>query len=118
MPHETDHYVLICETCQGLVSADAAKDALDSQLPDGFKTRLIACMAGCERPMTVGLQAPGKAQYLFGDIQTDKDLTALAEFARQYRDTPDGWTSASDRPPALLTKTLSRLPCLPSEDEA
>jgi len=45
----SDHYVLICSTCQGTMSAEAAQDALDAQLPDGFETRMVACMAGCER---------------------------------------------------------------------
>jgi len=67
-------------------------------------------MAGCDRPMTVGLQAADKAQYLFGDIADDTDLQALIEFAHQYRDSASGWTSASDRPPALFYKTLSRMP--------
>ena len=100
------------------MSAEAAQDVLDARLPDGFETRMVACMAGCERAMTVGFQAPGKAQYLFGDIQSPADLSALAEFAHQFRDSEDGWTSASTRPLALYTKTLSRMPCLPPEDMA
>ncbi|NOE24765.1 MULTISPECIES: DUF1636 domain-containing protein [Ruegeria] len=110
----SDHYVLICSTCQGTMPAEAAQDALDAQLPDGFETRMVACMAGCERAMTVGFQAAGKAQYLFGDIKTSHDLDALVEFATQFGDSDDGWTSASDRPPALFAKTLSRIPALPS----
>ncbi|WP_298935093.1 DUF1636 domain-containing protein [uncultured Ruegeria sp.] len=116
MSDTPDHFVLICSTCQGPVAAETAQKLLDEQLPTGFATRLIACMAGCERPMTVGLQAKQKAQYLFGEITSLKDLTAVAEFAHQYLDSEDGWTSASERPPALLTKTLSRLPCLPAKD--
>ena len=113
-----DHFVLICGTCKGPIPPHEAKEALDGQLPEGFSTRLIDCMAGCDRPMTVGLQAKGKAQYLFGDIQSPADLSALAEFAHQFRDSEDGWTSASTRPLALYTKTLSRMPCLPPEDTA
>jgi predicted metal-binding protein len=113
-----DHFVLICGTCNGPIPAHKAKETLDSQLPEGFSTSLIDCMAGCDRPMTVGLQANGKAQYLFGDIQSPADLSALAEFAHQFRDSEDGWTSASTRPLALYTKTLSRMPCLPPEGTA
>ncbi|MBO9433093.1 DUF1636 family protein [Ruegeria sp. R13_0] len=113
-----DHFVLICGICNGPIPAHKAKETLDSQLPAGFSTRLIDCMAGCDRPMTVGLLAKGKAQYLFGDIQSPADLSALAEFAHQFRASEDGWTSASTRPLALYTKTLSRMPCLPPEDVA
>ncbi|WP_050603872.1 DUF1636 domain-containing protein [Ruegeria sp. 6PALISEP08] len=110
-----EHFVLICSTCQGRMTAEAVQTALDDRLPDGFEIRLIACMAGCERAMTVGFQATGKAQYLFGDIETANDLTALVEFATQFGDSKDGWTSASDRPPALFAKTLSRIPAMPSQ---
>lgn len=113
MTRNADHFVLICSTCQGEIEASAAQSLLDASLPDGFATRLIPCMAGCERPMAVGLQAEGKAQYLFGDIQSITDLDAIATFAHQYRDSESGCTSATDRPPALLFKTLARLPRLP-----
>ncbi len=112
----SDHFVLICATCMGPIPAKQAQKILSHQLPGGFNTHLIDCMAGCDRPMTVGLQAKGKAQYLFGDIQTTDDLSALAEFAHQFRESKDGWTSATNRPLALYTKTLSRMPRLPTED--
>ncbi|NVO56331.1 DUF1636 domain-containing protein [Rhodobacteraceae bacterium B1Z28] len=116
MSEYPDHYVLICSTCQGPLAAETAQRTLDESLPDGFTTRLIPCMAGCNRPMTVGFQTTDKAQYLFGDIQSSADLTALAAFACQFQNSVDGWTSASERPPALFYKTLSRIPRLPAED--
>lgn len=73
-------------------------------------------MAGCARPTTVGFQAVGKAQYLFGGIQTSRDVEALAEFAHQYQNSADGWTNATDRPRALISKTLSRLPHIQLEE--
>ncbi len=113
MTDTPDHFVLICSTCQGPIPADIAKAVLDAALPARYETRLIRCMAGCARPMTVGVQAVGKAQYLFGDIETQADLKAVVAFAHQFGDCADGWTSASDRPPALFYKTLSRMPRLP-----
>jgi predicted metal-binding protein len=67
-------------------------------------------MAACDRQLTIGFQAYGKASYLFGDIDGAVDTAAIAEFALQYRQSVDGWTSASERPAALYTKTLARLP--------
>ncbi|MDA7966711.1 DUF1636 domain-containing protein [Ruegeria sp.] len=110
MHDDTDHFVLICSTCTGTASADAVQDRLTDKLPSGFAIRHVACMAGCAHPITVGFQAAGKAQYLFGDIQTTQEIEALADFAVQYRHSNDGWTNATDRPRALLTKTLSRMP--------
>ncbi|CUH41892.1 DUF1636 family protein [Ruegeria atlantica] len=113
-----DHFLLICETCEGPDRADSLRAALASKLPSSFDVRSISCMAGCGRPTTVGFQALDKAQYLFGDIQSAEDLDALAEFAHQYHRSGDGWTNATQRPPALLEKTLARLPRLKLETSA
>nr|WP_321254557.1 DUF1636 family protein [uncultured Ruegeria sp.] len=110
MSDATDHILLICSTCNGDFSADKIRSSLLDALPSRFAIRSVDCMAGCARPTTVGFQATGKAQYLFGDIRTPHDIAALAEFALQYQNSADGWTCASDRPSALFDKTLSRLP--------
>ncbi|WP_377190936.1 DUF1636 family protein [Ruegeria meonggei] len=115
MPDTSDHFLLICSTCTGALTNDDLRGALTGKLPGGFAIRTVACMAGCDRPTTVGFQAVGKAQYLFGDIQTTQDMDALAAFALQYSNSADGWTNATDRPRGLMTKTLSRMPCLGSE---
>ncbi|WP_372573400.1 DUF1636 family protein [Ruegeria jejuensis] len=115
MPDTADHFLLICETCKGGPSVGSMRDMLANRLPKGFAIRAIDCMAGCDRPATVGFQANNKAQYLFGDIQTAQDIDALAQFAEQYRQSPDGWTNATDRPRPLLTKTLSRMPRIAQE---
>ena len=110
MPERSDHFLLICSTCEGEDKAEALRNDLLGKLPLGFAIRKINCMAGCAHPTTVGFQAPGKAQYLFGDIETQTDIQALAEFAQQFQNSTDGWTSATDRPRALYRKTLSRMP--------
>lgn len=112
MTGPTDHFVLICATCQGLEAAQHIADALCPELPAGFAVRTVDCMAGCDHPVTVGFQAPGKAQYLFGDIGTEQELNALAQFAAQYLGSATGWTKATDRPAPLITKTLARMPAL------
>ncbi len=111
-----DHILLICSTCNGALPADAMCDTLTGKLPAGFAVRTVDCMAGCSQPTTVGFQAVGKAQYLFGDIQTLDDVEALTEFAQQYHDSANGWTNATDRPHALFTKTLSRMPRIQLEE--
>lgn len=67
-------------------------------------------MAGCERPLTVAFSAPGKASYLFGDIEPDRDASDLIAFARLYRALPDGWCNEGQRPAGLAGKTLARIP--------
>ncbi len=115
MDSEPDHFLLICSTCAGESNASELGSALANKLPSRFAIRMVDCMAGCDRPTTIGFQAVGKAQYLFGDICEPVDLEAVAAFAIQYENSADGWTKATDRPPALFRKTLSRLPQIVAE---
>lgn len=108
-----EHILLICSTCQGTSAAKALRQAVEPDLPKGYRVRAVDCMAGCDHPITVGFQATGKASYLFGRIETAEDHRALAEFAAQYQASESGWTSATHRPAALYEKTLARLPALP-----
>ena len=110
-----DHFILICATCKGEGHAAKLRSALSNDLPAGYAFRAVDCMAGCDRPTTVGFQARGKASYLFGDIESEDDLRALGQFAEQYHQSKGGWTSATDRPAALYTKTLARLPGLTAD---
>ena len=110
MPASDPHCLFFCATCKGRAHAETLRAALATQIPFGVDLGLVDCMAGCARPVTVGLQAPGKASYLFGDIRSAEDLTALARFARIYQHSDSGWTKATDRPKPLLHKTLARLP--------
>ena len=112
MSNNPEHFVLICSKCKGSAGAASLRTVLGAGLPDGFGLREVECLAGCERPATVGFQAFGKASYLFGDIESSEDVQALITFAHQYRESETGWTSATNRPPALITKTLARLPAL------
>ncbi|MEM1317325.1 MAG: DUF1636 family protein [Pseudomonadota bacterium] len=107
-----EHTILICTKCRGVEAAAAMRGALTEDLPLGFGFRAVNCMAGCDHPIAVGLQAHGKATYLFGPIDDDDAVAAIGEFAHQYQQSGDGWTSATDRPAALYEKTLARLPGL------
>jgi len=91
------------------------KEALEErQSPLEFVISGINCMAGCSRPCKIAYQADGKATYLFGDIDPDGSVAALVAFADQYASLDDGWCSATERPKALLNKTLARIPALGS----
>ena len=113
MAQQTDQYtILICTKCRGTDVASRMRADLAECVPSGFTFRAVDCMAGCDNPATVGFQATGKATYVFGDIEGDKDIAALATFAHQYQQSETGWTSATERPVALSTKTLARIPAL------
>ncbi|MEP2716324.1 DUF1636 domain-containing protein [Pseudophaeobacter sp.] len=115
MAQDTDHSLLICTTCRGASGANRLRAALAARLPYRIALRGVDCMAGCDRPITVGLQGPGKTQYLFGDIETEADIEAIASFARQFLHSTTGWSKASERPEPLFNKTLARLPAFNPE---
>jgi predicted metal-binding protein len=111
-----NHQIIVCTLCK---TADGLSrpgqelvDKLEAELHGhpSYEVRAVGCMAGCKRPCTVAFRAPGKAHYLFGDIDPDKDFTDLVEFARIYHDLADGWSKASQRPQGLYDKTLARIP--------
>lgn len=115
MKTDLDHSILICTSCKGTRAAKDMRAALAARLPKGFALRPVDCMAGCARPIAVGLQGCGKAQYLFGEIQDQADFEALAIFAQQFLNSDTGWSCASERPVRLYEKTLARLPALVRE---
>ncbi|MEM7303427.1 MAG: DUF1636 domain-containing protein [Pseudomonadota bacterium] len=108
-----NHTLLICSTCLGSTAASNLRATLADDLPAGYSIRAVDCMAGCDHPVTVGFQAPGKATYLFGGIKSAADIAGILAFTHQYQQSKTGWTSASDRPAALYEKTLARVPALP-----
>ena len=81
----------------------------------GYAVEGVACMAGCERPLTVAFQANGKASYLFGSIDAQADAADLVEFARLYASLADGWCNSGQRPVGLAGKTLARIPAWRAE---
>lgn len=72
-----------------------------------------ACMSGCARPCTAAFRAPGKATYMFGDLDPAADREALIEFAHLYAAREDGQTRLMERPKPLRRKTLGRIPAMP-----
>jgi len=73
----------------------------------------VACLSGCKRACAIGVMAPGKVTYLFGDLPPTPDAAAdIAAFALQHAHAVDGWVPRADRPPTLREGILARLPPL------
>ncbi len=109
------HTMLVCSRCRGSRSGSSDFEALSRQVRDGldrldFRLEAVDCMAGCERPVAVAFRAAGKATYLFGNIDAERDGAALAEFAKLYRVLGDGWCNEGRRPAGLRGKTVARIP--------
>ena len=115
------HQISVCTVCRpkgqnekpGMGTITKLRELLaqiDPELTGTFKVSGVACMAGCDRPCTVGFHASDKATYLFGDIDGEDDLASLVTFAALYACLHDGWCSSVDRPSRLRKKTLARVP--------
>ncbi len=110
------HRLSVCTRClleqgqPGLRLRQALRVAMSPELSRTFRIDGVACMAGCERPLTVGFSAAGKASYLFGDIDAERDAAHLLAFAELYASLADGWCNEGARPAGLAGKTMARIP--------
>jgi predicted metal-binding protein len=112
--HGPVHSIVVCTRCladaRGLDLMDTLRSLLHGGLEEAFTVSGVRCMAGCERPLAVGFSAPGKASYLFGDVDPQRDAEHLVSFARLYRALDDGWCNEGQRPLGLAGKIVARIP--------
>ena len=85
-------------------------DELRSGLTVGVQLQEVRCMAACDKPISVGISDLGKASYLFGGITSKEHVLAVVEFVGQYQKSKNGWTNSKERPKALRSKTVARIP--------
>jgi predicted metal-binding protein len=69
----------------------------------------VECFSVCKRPVTIGLSAPGKWTYLYGDFPLGAP-DEIFEAARLYGAAPDGLIPWEQRPESLKKGVVSRLP--------
>ena len=112
----TKHTIHVCTRCRGgngqpgLLLLGRLQDLLAARTTCDLVLGGVGCMAGCDRPLTVGFSAPGKASYLFGDIDPDLHAQALLEFADLYTSLLGGWCNEGQRPAGLAGKIIARIP--------
>lgn len=115
----SDHHAMVlCDRCRDMRAGGSSLALLLRQIGEqlghsGFHLETADCMAGCDRPVTVAFRARGKATYLFGDIDAERDAGSLLDFAQLYRSLGDGWCNEGQRPAGLRGKTLARIPADP-----
>ncbi len=101
------HRIVVCSSCEGvdgpafaeMLRVDIAEHGLTFEVQDHI------CMSNCARALSVAFSAEGKATYLFGNIDPDRDLADTLAFAKMYMDTPDGWIEDA-RPAGRLRHCL------------
>ena len=93
-----------------------------NQLPEeqrrSLKLEPTACMSACSHACAVSFSAPGKYQYLFGDLPYEGDdldakCDAVLECAALYHAKADGMMGWSDRPDAMKKGVIARMPPVP-----
>ena len=100
--------LVICKMCAGPGAALA--EVIGPALP-GWEIVMHDCLSACATPVSVAVQAHGKATYVFAGL-TDADAPDIAAFAALYDASPDGWI-ADARPAGRLRFCLkSRVPAL------
>ena len=103
--------LIVCTSCQpGTAATLIARLAL--ALPQ-FRVGGTTCMSGCTRTGTIAFRGPGKASYLFGDIDPDGSITDIVTFARLYAETPGGWIDDARSLGTLRTAAIARIPVAP-----
>ncbi len=93
-------------------------DALGAELgaDTAFGLVPVECLSVCKRPCTVSFAAPGKWTYVYGDLLPETAVPVLVEAARLYAATPDGLIPWKQRPPAIRTGVVARVPPAPLSD--
>jgi predicted metal-binding protein len=120
----TAQRILVCTLCQpqaapvppGPALIARLRAALDSALTGhSHEVTGVECLAACDHPCAIAWQAPGKATWLFGGIDPERDLADLTAFAALYQRLDDGWCRAAERPGRLAQAALARIPALPRQ---
>jgi len=101
--------LLICSTCAG--PGGALAQAVRDRINDGWEIEMHECLSVCDEPVALGVQATGKATYVFAGLN-EADAGDVAGFARLYDEDADGWI-ADARPAGRLRFCLkARIPAL------
>jgi predicted metal-binding protein len=102
------------ETQTGICSGSRLLHQVRARPPDPpVPIHAIACISGCKRACAIGLIAPDKVGYVFGDLPHDASAAqAIAEVAAAYAASPDGFLPRAARPPLLQSGILAHLPPL------
>jgi predicted metal-binding protein len=74
----------------------------------------VECLSVCKRPCTVGLAAPGKWTYVYGDFPVETGAATILDAAVLFAQAPDGLIPWRQRPDALKKGVVARIPAFMS----
>lgn len=116
--------IFVCVTCRAEAepplpmegrAGRRLHDALVAAVGDDPAVSLVPveCLSVCKRPCTVSLAAPGKWTYVYGDLPAEGAAPLILDAARLYGATADGLIPWKQRPQALKTGVVARVPPAP-----
>ena len=84
-----------------------------------FSVRGVYCMSQCTRSCVVSFTAPDRFTYTFGDLDPENpgDLDAILNFAKMYKNAPEGFVLRNDRPKVMRAGILGRFPPIETTSE-
>ena len=112
MSHRNIACITVCSNCEG-AGGEAFAVELRVALAKAdlkFEVRDFDCMSNCSRPLSVAFNAPKKATYLFGDVDTGRDLIDVIAFAAMYANSNDGWIDDARGAGRLRHCLIGRVP--------
>jgi predicted metal-binding protein len=121
--------LLVCATCR-IAGPDGPKsptqdhrpgtilaDSLPRFLPEGVTLRMVDCLSNCSRGCTIALRGPGRWTYVYGNLDPDQHLEAIATGAALYRDAPGGLVPWRERPEHFKRNCIARIPPMETIDD-
>jgi predicted metal-binding protein len=123
--------IFVCTTCrrkradvplgydlpgEGLVRAleeEVARQGLDE-----IAVTPVACLAVCNRPCTVAFTGPGKWTHLVGNLHPEAHVKDIVANARMVASVPDGIVPWAERPQAIRSGGIARVPPLGFKSES
>lgn len=108
--------LLVCSTCQrdsGSAEEECARASAvfaDAGIP--AEVEIFACLGGCETPVSIAVQAGGRASYVFSGLSGDWPEGDIAAFCRLYLAAPDGWIEDARPAGELRFHLRARLPAV------
>lgn len=110
--------VLVCATCRREGDGREAPrrgaelaDALAARAGGEVTVKRVACLANCNRGLSVALCRPGCWTYVFGGLDEGSGAD-LIETARLFATATDGFLPWRGRPEALKRGLIARVPPL------
>jgi predicted metal-binding protein len=81
-----------------------------------IQLKAVECLSVCKRACTIAVSAPDKWTYVIGDLDPARDMDALSDYLDAYARDPNGTPPLKQRPAAIRSGTIARIPPLTHKD--